>query len=61
MKKNLYEELYGSVNDDEEMETYQENPIKNRKKHFKSSYSHPHASAHEVMVMNHVHLMKLLM
>lgn len=49
-EEDLYEELYGSVNDDEEMETYQENPIKNRKNNLKV-LSHPHASAHEVMVI----------
>ena len=48
-EEGLYDELYGSANQEEE-ETYQENPIKNRKNNLRV-ISHPSASAHELMVI----------
>lgn len=49
--EDIYDELYGSVNEnDEEEESYQENPIKNRKNNLRV-LSHPSASAHELMVI----------
>ena len=49
---DIYDELYGSVNenDEEEVESYQENPIKNRKNNLRV-LSHPSVSAHELMVI----------
>ena len=49
---DLYDELYGSVEgeDEVEVETYQENPIRNRKNNLKV-LSHPSASSYEVMVI----------
>lgn len=49
--EDLYDELYGSANEDDELETYQENPIKSRKNNLKV-VSHPAASnQYEVMVV----------
>ena len=49
---DLYDELYGSGEgeDEVEVETYQENPIRNRKNNLKV-LSHPSASSYEVMVI----------
>lgn len=47
---DLYDELYGSVEEDDELESYQENPIKSRKNNLKV-LSHPSASNYEVMVI----------
>jgi len=48
-EEDLYDELYGSVNEEEE-ETFQENPIKSRKNNLRV-LSHPSASNYEVMVV----------
>jgi cell division inhibitor SepF len=47
-EEDLYDELYGSVNEEEE--TFQENPIKSRKNNLRV-LSHPSASNYEVMVV----------
>ena len=48
---DLYDELYGSANDDEELETYQENPIKSSRKNNLRVLSHPSATGHELVVI----------
>lgn len=48
---DIYDELYGAIEQDEEEETYQENPIRNRKNNLRV-LSHPTvSSAYEVMVV----------
>ncbi len=46
----IYDELYDSMEEDEQMDNYQENPIRQRKNNLKV-LSHPSSASHELMVI----------